>query len=138
MMDKRFFAELAPGRWLFKSVYMNGPAYGGLIGTARAFSKFLQDQPQPESVLFGKEARKLFFSKQTDGSGRLIETTLGWHRGDLDGSAYYGKPGGGPGFQSNMRLYPGKGIGTMWLANEIAASEGRIHALTDQLDSSFV
>jgi D-alanyl-D-alanine carboxypeptidase len=138
MMDTRFFAESAPGRRRFKSVYMNGPAYGGLIGTARAFSKFLQDQLQPESVLFGKATRELFYSKQTDSSGRLMETTLGWHRGDLNGTAYYGKPGGGPGFQSNMRLYPSKEIGTVWLANETAASEGPIHALTDQLDRNFI
>ncbi|MFC1656983.1 hypothetical protein ACFL2P_00210 [Candidatus Moduliflexota bacterium] len=51
---------------------------------------------------------------------------------------YYGKAGGGPGFQSNMRLYPSKEIGTVWLANETAASEGPIHALTDQLESNYV
>jgi len=64
MMEKHFFAESSPGRRRFKSPYMNGPASGGLIGTARASSKFLQDQLQPESVLFGKATKELFYSKQ--------------------------------------------------------------------------
>jgi D-alanyl-D-alanine carboxypeptidase len=138
MMSNEVFAKTAAGRRRFQPVYMNGPAYGGLIGTARAFSKFLQDQLRPDPVLFSGETKDLFFSEQTDSSGRRIETTLGWHRGELSGNEYYGKPGGGPGFQSNIRVYPKKAIATVWLANETGASEGPIHALTDSLDRHFL
>src|SRR3954463_1660199 len=42
------------GRWLrIESHYANGPAFGGLVGTARGFARFLQDQLRPASVLFG-------------------------------------------------------------------------------------
>jgi CubicO group peptidase (beta-lactamase class C family) len=138
MMSKDVFAQSARGRRRFKPVYMNGPAYGGLIGTAGAFAKFLQDQLRPDSALFGEKTKTLFFCKQTDNRGRPIETTLGWHWGELSGTEYYGKPGGGPGFQSNMRIYPTRGIGTIWLANETGASEGPIHARTDSLDQHFL
>jgi len=138
LMDKEMFVESALGRRRFKPIYMNGPAYGGLIGTARAFSKFLQNQLQPKSVLFDSDTKAQFYCNQTDGRGRLIETTLGWHRGELNGIEYFGKPGGGPGFQSNMRLYPSRNIGTIWLANETGVSEGPIHKLTDQLDRHFL
>lgn len=138
MMSGDVLGKPARGRKRFKPVYMNGPAYGGLIGTARAFGKFLQDQLQPESILFSNETKALFFSEQTDNRGRRVETTLGWHRGALLDTPYYGKPGGGPGFQSNLRLYPEKEIGSVWLANETAASEGPIHRLTDSLDRHFL
>ena len=138
MMDKEVFAENASKRIRFRPVYMNGAPYGGLIGTARAFSRFLQDQLHSSSILFKDETKKLFFAEQTDSRGRPIETTLGWHRGSLSGVEYYGKPGGGPGFQSNMRIYPAKDIATVWLSNETGASEGPIHKFTNELDKSFL
>lgn len=138
MMDKVIFAEKAGNRLRFRPVYMNGAPYGGLIGTASAFSKFLQDQLRPNSILFDDKTKNLFYSEQIDSRRYLIETTLGWHRGKLSGVEYYGKPGGGPGFQSNMRIYPSKGIATVWLANETGVSEGPIHKLTDNMDKYFL
>jgi len=138
MIDKEVFAAKAANRIRFRPVYMNGAPYGGLIGTARAFSRFLQDQLRPSSILFDDDTKKLFYAEQMDSRGRPIETTLGWHRGELSGVEYYGKPGGGPGFQSNMRVYPAKGIATVWLANETGASEGPIHKFTDNLDKHFL
>ena len=44
-------------------------------------------------------------SKQTDGMGRPIPMTLGWHIGN--GTAYFFKEGGGGGFHSEMRVYNG-------------------------------
>jgi CubicO group peptidase (beta-lactamase class C family) len=138
MMSKEVFAQTVSGRRRFKPVYMNGPAYGGLIATALGLSKFMQDQLRPGSALFGKETKELFFCQQSDNRGRPIETTLGWHRGEVLGTEYFGKPGGGPGFQSNIRIYPEKAIATVWLANETAASEGPIHALSNNLDRYFL
>ncbi len=41
------------GHWLrVHDHYVNGPAFGGLVGTAKAFGRFLQDQLRPRSVLF--------------------------------------------------------------------------------------
>jgi len=138
MTDRKIFDEKAENRIRFRPVYMNGAPYGGLVGTARAFSKFLQDQLRPDSVLLEDRTKELFYAEQTDNRGHPIETTLGWHRGSLSGFEYYGKPGGGPGFQSNMRIYPAKGIATVWLANETGVSERPIHKLTDELDRNFL
>lgn len=138
LMDREVLAERASDRIRFRPVYMNGAPYGGLIGTARALARFVQDQLRSSSILFGDETKKLFYSDQKDSRGHRIETTLGWHRGKLSGFEFYGKPGGGPGFQSNMRIYPANGIGTVWLANETAVSEGPIHKFTDNLDKHFL
>ncbi len=138
MTDRNIFAEPTCRRLRFKSLYMNGPAYGGLVGTARALARFLQDQLGTKSVLFSNSTKELFCRQQNDRRGRPMETTLGWHRGSLDGLRFYGKPGGGPGYQSNIRIYPDRGIGSAWLANEMAMSEGPINVLTDKLDSNFL
>ena len=137
MTDRKFFSKTVAGRRRFKHLYMNGPAYGGLIGTARGLSSFLADQLGTTSVLFSSEARELFYSPQFDAKGRPIVTTPGWHRGRLGKAEYYGKPGGGPGYQSCIRLYRGREIATAWLANETAATEGPINAISDELDSTL-
>ena len=137
-MRKPVFTTSAGGRRRFKPMLMNGPAYGGLIGTARAFGVFLQDQLRPASVLFGNETKRLFFSEQVDNSGRVMPTTLGWHRGKVGENPFFGKPGGGPGFQSNIRIYPDKGLASAWLANEMAVTEGAIDAVSDALDEHFL
>jgi CubicO group peptidase (beta-lactamase class C family) len=117
---------------------MNGPAYGGLFGTARGLARFAQDQLRPRSALFGDATRELFMSEQFTRGGKTTPTTLGWHAGRLAGVRYYGKPGGGPGYRSNVRIYPDKGVGSAWMANEITGSEGPITALTDAMDESWV
>jgi D-alanyl-D-alanine carboxypeptidase len=75
---------------------------------------------------------------QTDTSGRPMPTTLGWHRGQVDGHEYFGKCGGGPGYSSNIRIYPKEGIGTVYLSNKTEVSEGPINDLSDKLDIEFM
>lgn len=70
--------------------------------------------------------------------GQALETTLGWHRGRLAETPYYGKPGGGPGFRSNIRVYPEKRLATAWFINETGVSEGSINNFTDTLDRHFL
>lgn len=117
VIDPQFLGNYE-GRWLrLRSHYLNGPAYGGLIGTARGFSRFLQDQLRTESVLFGLKAKRLLETQQTDGAGRPIPMTLGWHIGETHGVVYFFKEGGGGGFHSEMRIYPAKGVASVVLAN---------------------
>jgi D-alanyl-D-alanine carboxypeptidase len=122
----------------FARVSMNGAAYGGLLGTARGFCRFLQDQLRPASVLLGPEEKALFFSPQRDAHNRETPTTLGWHRGRLEGIAYFGKPGGGPGFHSNIRLYPERGIATAWFINHMGVDETRINQFGDAADRHWL
>ncbi|MGA2860805.1 MAG: serine hydrolase domain-containing protein [Steroidobacteraceae bacterium] len=115
--DKQLWGEYE-GNWLrLQSHYVNGPAFGGLVGTAHAFGEFLQDQLRTTSVLFGTETKRLFESRQTDRRGKPIPMTLGWHVGEARGVAYLFKEGGGGGFHSEMRLYPRTGIGSVVMVN---------------------
>jgi D-alanyl-D-alanine carboxypeptidase len=138
LSDSAFFGETAHGWRSFNPLYMNGPAYGGLIGTARGWGKFLADQLADRSLLMSEETRRLFYEQQGTADQKQVETTLGWHVGDLAGNRFFGKPGGGPGFSSNIRVYPENGIATVWLSNRMEVSEKPIHVLSNALDRHFL
>jgi CubicO group peptidase (beta-lactamase class C family) len=105
------------GPWLrIKSHYPNGPAFGGLVGTARAVSKFLQDQLRDSSAIFDAETRALFFEPQK-ARGTPVAMTLGWHVGSHAGVGYLFKEGGGGGFHSTMRVYPRERIASVVMVN---------------------
>jgi CubicO group peptidase (beta-lactamase class C family) len=77
LVDRRLVGKYE-GRWLrIEPHYVNGPAFGGLIGTARGFGIFLQDQLRAQSTLFEEEIRDLFFSQQSTNTGKWIPMTLG-------------------------------------------------------------
>jgi D-alanyl-D-alanine carboxypeptidase len=107
------------GRWLRLTNHeLNGPSFGGLVGTARAFGTFLADQLRPESVLLGDKERRLLETPQSLADGGPIPMTLGWHVGRVAGTGYLFKEGGGGGFHGEMRLYPARGIGSVVIAND--------------------
>ena len=135
VVDNKFLGSYE-GRWLrFNSHYLNGPAFGGLIGTARGFSRFLQDQLRADSALFGPETKRLLETQQTDGAGRPIQMTPGWHLGETHGVAYFFKEGGGGGFHSEMRIYPAKGVATVAMANSTGFHSTR---LLNRVDRTFL
>jgi D-alanyl-D-alanine carboxypeptidase len=123
-------------RWLrLKSVYVNGPAFGGLVGPATGFSRFLQDQLRTESVLLNAKTKRAFEAQQADQGGKPIPMTLGWHMGKVDGTAFFFKEGGGGGYHSEMRLYPKKGIGSVVMVN---GTEFRSSTFLNDLDAAFL
>jgi len=120
------------GQWLeIRRHYLNGPAFGGLVGTAAAFGRVLQDQLCDRSVLLDDHTRRLLYSAATTTDGTRVAMTLGWHIGSDSGSRYYFKEGGGGGFHSMMRLYPDRGFGTVAIANATAFN---VRQLLDQVD----
>lgn len=133
LMERKFWSGYE-GRWLrFESHHLNGPSFGGLIGSAGDFARFLQDQLQPRSVLLGPEGRRLLESRQNDAGGP-IDMTLGWHVGRSNGVRYLFKEGGGGGFHSEMRLYPDLGIATVVMVN---GTEFDSSAFLNRVDPAF-
>jgi hypothetical protein len=82
--------------------------------------------------------RDRLFASQKTGAGTPLGTTLGWSEGVLEGARWVGKPGGGPGFFSNVRIYPGQKRATILLVNCTEVRESRINQLSDKLDSQFL
>ncbi len=123
------------GRWLrFESHLLDGPAFGGLVGTARAFALFLQDQLRPQSVLLNRASRELLQTQQRNNAGRLIPMTPGWHVGRIGRATCLSKEGGGGGFHCEMRLYPSQGIGSVVMVNGTTFDSS---AALNHLDAAF-
>jgi CubicO group peptidase (beta-lactamase class C family) len=135
MVGREFIGNYC-GRWLeIYPHYLDGAAFGGLVGTARGFAKFLQDQLRPQSVLFGDSTRADFYTQQQTNDGSTVPTSLGWHIGSLDERRLYFKEGGGGGFHCMMRLYPSSGIGSVVMTN---ATGFNVHRLLDSMDSTVL
>lgn len=117
LTDSKFFGEYEDGWLEVLPHYPNGPAFGGIIGSAAGFKKFLQDQLQARSRLLGSDTKDLFYSQQQSNRGEAVAMTLGWHIDELDGIRYFYKEGGGAGYHSEMRIYPSKGTGSVILTN---------------------
>jgi len=120
------------GRWLhINDHYLNGPAFGGLVGTARGFARFLQDQISPRSRTLDNPTRELLFASQQTVSGTAIPMTLGWHVGDQPAGSFFYKEGGGGGFHCMMRVYRKSGLASVLMTN---ATRFDVRALMDAID----
>jgi D-alanyl-D-alanine carboxypeptidase len=124
------------GKWLeVASHYVNGPAFGGLIGGVRSFGRFLQDQLRESSILLGPAGKELLFTEQKTSDGRSLGMTLGWHIRELQGVPYFLKEGGGGGFHGEMRLYPTRQFASVVLVN---STEFNSNTFLSQLDTAFL
>ncbi len=124
------------GKWsAFKSLYVNGSAYGGLIGNAEGFSKFLQQLLMEDSKLISREHKNLMFTKQKLNNGEEIQMGLGWFCGTLNGREYYTHPGGGGGYYSELRIYPEQNFASVIMFNRSGMSDERF---LDKVDKYFI
>ncbi len=134
-IDREVIGEYEQGGWLHRrGHYVNGAAFGGIVGTARGFAKFLRDQLRDTSILFCPRTKDLFFEQQNVASGDPIAMTPGWHIGAFDGRGFFFKEGGGGGFHCEMRMYPNARVATVIMTNE---SSGKVKGYLDVLDRLF-
>jgi CubicO group peptidase (beta-lactamase class C family) len=133
LVDGKFTGDYEDGWLHVKDNYLDGAVFGGLVASARAVGRFLQDQVATEPVLLGPEGRRRFFEPQRANDGEPVEMTLGWHVGR--GGAFLFKEGGGAGFHAEMRLYPAARLGTVLIANSGAFDVKRF---LDAADREFL
>ena len=133
-VDTRILGNNERGWIHIDNVYLNGSSFGGLFGSATAFSVILQDLLSADSKLLSTETKKLMYQHQRTLSGDQVEMTLGWHIGELKGVAYYFREGGGAGFRSEMRIYPKMGLATVLMANRTTL---KTRSLLNKLDVLF-
>jgi CubicO group peptidase (beta-lactamase class C family) len=139
LMAPDFVKGESTGSWAsFAPLYMNGPAYGGLLGNARGWAAFLADQLAEDSKVMSPAVRELYYATQRTADGEEIAMTLGWHKGSLGGHDYYYKAGGGPGYSCNIRVYPDLNLASVWMSNRMEVSESPIQELSDAIDSYFL
>lgn len=110
------------GAWvgLDNRFYLNAPAHGGIVASARSFAAVFQDLLRPDSRLLGTEAHRELFREQVRTAKAAF--ALAWFIQERDGRRFFSHRGGGLGYVSEVRLYPESGLGSVLLVNMTTAS----------------
>jgi CubicO group peptidase (beta-lactamase class C family) len=110
------------GRYLkFNRFYVDGPAYGGLVGSASDAARFMAahvNEGEWDGVrLISADSVKAMQTIQA--SGRKLDVGFGWFRrgADRSGADWVEHLGGGGGFWNMMRIYPGRRSGVLAMGN---------------------
>lgn len=137
LLDKKqFMGEITDGWKSFLPFYVNGSAYGGLIGMPGAFIAFAQDFLKPGGgVLLSPASREEMWRENRLNSGKASGMSLAWYKGNLDGRSYACHAGGGGGFYCELRVYPGSGFGSAVFMNRSGFSDERF---LDKVDAAFL
>lgn len=126
LIDKSKFMATTEGKWKpFKDSYVNGPSYGGLIGTANALAKFIQELLKPGSKLISDDYKKKMFTENITNNNNPTGMCLSWFTGKLNGRRYYTHAGGGGGFYCEIRIYPDPGVGSVVMFNRTGMRDER-------------
>lgn len=107
LMDRARSFEGREGAWeMFRPYHMNGAAYGGLIGSAAGFARFLQALLDDRQALLTSASMAQLFTEHRLVNGKPSGMALAWFTGRLDGERYLHHAGGGGGYYAELRLYP--------------------------------
>ena len=100
--------------------YVDGPAYGGLVGDVLDAGRFLQlhlgdGQLDGHRVLSATSARAM---RTVEHAGKPFDHGIGWFRRPTSQTADWVEHfGAGAGFWNVMRLYPARGLGIVVMTN---------------------
>ncbi len=127
LLDRSTALAGREGDWqAFRPAIMNGPAYGGLIGTADGFARYLQALLDTRQPLLTPASTALLFAEHVLEDGTPSGMALSWFTGALAGQAYRDHAGGGGGFYAELRVYPALQRGSVLLCNRTGFSNERI------------
>ena len=135
-IDKSKYMNEAEGMWKpFNYYYINGPAYGGLIGKSDAFRKYIQELLKANCLLISDEYKEMLFIENLTNSNKTTGMSLSWFRGKLDQQEYFAHAGGGGGYYAEIRIYPNLGLGSVVMLNSSGMTDKRF---LDKLDAYFI
>jgi D-alanyl-D-alanine carboxypeptidase len=135
-IDKSKYMDKAEGNWKpFKSYYVNGASYGGLIGKPDAFVKYIQELLKTNSQVISDEYKEMLFSENFTNSKKPTGMCLSWFRGDLNGHEYFAHAGGGGGYYCEIRIYPDLSLGSIIMFNRSGMTDERF---LDKLDKYYI
>jgi len=130
-IERKTFLAGSVGGWVeFRNILVNGEAYGGLIGSAAGFARYLQAALRAEAP-FSREMLDLLWQIGTTQEGARLPYGFAWFRGDLDGKRYLSHSGGGGGYYCEIRIYPDAGLASVIMTNNTGISGQR---LLDRVD----
>lgn len=122
---KKYFGETEDKWKPFKPFYVNGPSYGGLIGTSDAFVRYLRELLDPDSKLITRDYKKLMFTENISNNHKPTGMCLSWFTSQLNGVRYFTHAGGGGGFYCEIRIYPEINTGSVIIFNRTGMKDER-------------
>ena len=135
-IDKSKFMDNAGSKWRsFKPFYVNGPSYGGLIGTPDSFIKYIQTLLKTDCNLISNDFKKILFIENYTANNKPTGMCLSWFRGHLKGNIYFAHAGGGGGYYCEIRMYPDLGLGSIIFFNRTGMSDQRF---LDRIDKIYL
>ncbi len=135
LADKSKYTDKPEGKWLaFRNHYVNGISYGGLIGNAVGFTKYIQELLKSESILLSDEYKNLLFTENMTNDKKATGMCMSWFKGELNGHTYYAHAGGGF-YYCEIRIYPELGTGSVVMFNRSGMRDERF---LDRVDSYFI
>jgi CubicO group peptidase (beta-lactamase class C family) len=122
------------GRFVaFRRFYVDGPAYGGLLGTAPDAARFLRLHLAGGTVdgIRFLSPGAVAEMQRLAAHGRPLDVGLGWFRRRADGrrgGAFVEHLGDGGAFANDMRLYADRGLGVVVMGNATSWARPRVVA----------
>ena len=93
---------------------------GGLVGSVTDFAPIIAEFLSESDGVLQAESKRKMLSKHANGKVGVISDRgvgLAWKLGESGGSPYWNHEGGGPGYCSELRLYPAQRTGFVILFN---------------------
>jgi CubicO group peptidase (beta-lactamase class C family) len=95
-------------------------AIGGLVGCAEDFAPIVAEFVSSKDGVLRAETRQQMLTQVSSGAAGIaskVGVGIGWKLGDSDGVRFWNHEGGGPGFCTELRIYPEQGVGFVILIN---------------------
>ena len=135
-IDKSKFMGETEGKWRsFKTFYVNGTPYGGLIGKPAAFVKYIQELLNDKSAFISEEYKAMLFLENKNNQGKNTGMCLSWFSGELNGNKYFAHAGGGGGYYCEIRIYPEIKMGSVIFFNRTGMSNEKY---LDKIDKFYL
>lgn len=134
-LDRSRFMGPAQGAWVpLLPAQVDGLAYGGLVGNARGFARYLQAILRREGPFTAAVVGPMFERGRTN-EGAVTPGAHGWFIGELAGEPYFHHAGAGGGYYAEIRVYPRLERASVLLMNRSGMKDDRI---LDVLDAEIV
>ncbi|HWB75752.1 MAG TPA: serine hydrolase domain-containing protein [Nannocystaceae bacterium] len=136
LMPDRQKLRTREGGWLrYAPFYLDGAAYGGLVGNARGWAPVLSAIAGRDERLLSAAGYRDYFAPQSLASGERSGHAMSWFTGRLGAHDFRCHAGGGPGYGAEIRVYPELGAASAVLSNTTIVTDTR---MLDRLDACWL
>jgi len=121
-IDRKTYLSSSDDGWTrFSHMLVNGKPYGGLVGNAAGFIRYLQAILRREPP-FTDHLVETMWTLGTTNDGQSIPRGLAWYHGSFEGKPYFMHTGGAAGYYCEMRIYPENNRASMIMTNNTGIS----------------